>query len=171
MLTNCENLEVNSIRRNKSTNHLSIEAGAMSDVTLMDLVNSDIFSDIQGFLGLHELFKLRCVSREFKKYIDQELTRVKVLQLAAHKSRFMEAFMVLAEQCCQIENLNLNCNSWLTDDLLLKMLKQNTKTLQNLSLNYCDNVSPTALQPLIQCRKLKKLSLQSCSWLTGDYQL
>lgn len=150
---------------------MRIKAGAMSDVTLMDLVLSDVFSDIQGFLGLHELFKLRCVSRKFKDYINQELTKIKVLQLAAHSSGFVDAFMVLAGQCCHIEELNLSCNSWLTDDLLLKMLKRNTKTLQNLSLNYCDNVSPTALQPLIECRKLKKLSLQNCSWLTGDCHL
>lgn len=143
----------------------------MSDVTLMDLVHSDVFSDIQGFLGLHELFKLRCVSRKFKEYIDQELAKIKVLQLAAHSSGFIDAFRVLADQCCNIENLNLSCNNWLTDDLLLKILKRNTKTLQNVSLNYCENLSSTAIQPIIECRKLKKLNLQSCSWLTGDYHL
>lgn len=144
----------------------------MSDVTLMDLVHSDVFSDIQGFLGLHELFKLRCVSQKFKEYIDQELAKMKVLQLAAHNSGFIDAFRVLADHCYNIEILNLSCNNWLADDLLLKMLKRNTKTLQNVSfLNYCENLSSTAIQPIIECRKLKKLSVQSCSWLTGDYHL
>lgn len=142
----------------------------MTGVTLLDLVGADMFCEIQAYLGLEQFFNLRCVSKEFQRYIDQELAKKKILQLPSQDKRIINAFMVLCNKCCCVEKLNLSRNNWLTNELLLPMLTKNTKTLQSLSLNYCENLSSSALQPaIIECKKLKKLSLQHCLWLTGEY--
>lgn len=142
----------------------------MTEVTLLDLVGADMFCEIQAYLGLEEFFNLRCVSKDFQRYIDRELAKKKVIQLPSQDKRIINAFRVLCDKCCSVEKLNLSRSSWLTNELLLPMLAKNTETLQSLSLNYCENLSSTALQPvIIECKKLRKLSLQNSLWLTGEH--
>ncbi|CRK93835.1 CLUMA_CG007362, isoform A [Clunio marinus] len=139
----------------------------MSEVNLMDLVYSDTFCEIQCFLRISDLFTLRCVSKDLRNYIDNELIKLKRLTVPARNEKAITAFQVVSEKCENLETINLNRNEWLTDECLVKLLNKNSKTLVNLSLNNCVNLTSIVLQPvIISCRKLKKLSLQSCYWLT-----
>jgi hypothetical protein len=139
----------------------------MSEVNLIDLIDCDIFINVQKFLTLKDLFSLRCVNVKFKNYINCELGKLKRIDLPrAHPSAFF-SFQVLSERCNYLEKINLNKNEWLSDDLLLSLLQRNTETLTSLSLNDCNNLTAASIQPvIIRCKKLEKLSLQRNIWLT-----
>lgn len=138
----------------------------MSELNLLDLVYSDNFCDLQDYLNIKDLFSLRCVNTEFQEYIDKELIKLRKIQLPAKDEQVIDAFKVLCDKCRNLETINLNRNDWLTDELLIPLLNKNAKSLVNLSLNNCSNLSSVALHFIINCPKLKKLSLHNCYWLT-----
>lgn len=135
-------------------------------ITLLDLVFSDIFCDIQKYLHVNDLFTLRCVSVNFRDYIDKEIVNLKKIQFPTKDAKVMKSFKVLCKKCCNLETINLGRQEWLRDELLIPMLEKNTKSLVSLNLNNCPNLSSVSLHFIINCNKLKKLSLQNCLWLT-----
>lgn len=139
----------------------------MEQISLLDLVFSDLFCEIQTYLDIKDFFSLRCVSVDLHDYIDKEIAKMKKLVLPKCHENAVKPFKVLCEKCCHLEVINLSQNSWLSDDLLSKLLAANSKTLVNLNLNNCSKLTSVALQPaIIDCKILRKLSLQSCFWLT-----
>lgn len=139
----------------------------MGALNVLDLVYSDTFCGIQPYLKIKDLFSLRCVCVDFKNYVDDEISKIKKLILPKSHESVVNSINVLSEKCCKLEVINLNHNSWLTDELLKKFLEKNSKSLKSLTLNSCNNLSSVALQPaIIGCKLLQKLSLHSCSWLT-----
>lgn len=138
----------------------------MEQIGLLDLVSSDIFFEIQSYLHLDDFFRLRCVSVEFRDYLDKEIVKLKKIQFPTTDIKVIKSFKVLCEKCCFLETVNMNRQEWLRDDLLIPLLKKNTKTLMSLNLNDCPNLSSVSLHFIINCTKLKKLSLHNCFWLT-----
>lgn len=139
----------------------------MSEVTLLDLIFSDTFCDIQKFLSIKDLFTLRCVSTDFLNYIDIELKKLKNLQLPSQDDQAINPFRVLCNKCRMLETINLSNNKWLTDDLVEMILDRNAETLIKVNLNKCSSLTATVVQPvIIKGTKLRKISLQDCSWLT-----
>lgn len=138
----------------------------MADVNLLDLVHSDTFCEIQVYLGLKDLFVLRCVSKELRDYLDVEIVKLKSLRMIAKDVEVGNAFKFLCNKCYRLETINLSTNKWLNDEHLIPMLKNNGNTLKSLHLNNCPNLTSVALHSIIDCKKLKKLSLHNCYWLT-----
>lgn len=138
----------------------------MEELNLLDLVYSDTFCEIQNYLDIKDLFSLRCVNTELRQYIDKELIKLKKLQIPAKSEKFIDAYKILSGNCCKIEQINLNRNDWLTDELLIPLLSKNSRTLTSLRLNDCLSITSVALHFIIDCVKLKKLSLHNCYWLT-----
>ena len=138
----------------------------MDQLNLLDLVYSDTFCEIQKYLQIKDLFSLRCVNTEFREYINKELIKLKKIQIPAESEKAINAFKVLCEKCCNLETINLNKSDWLTDELLIPLLTNNAKSLISLSLNNCSNLTSVALHFIIDCAKLKKLSLHNCFWLS-----
>jgi hypothetical protein len=74
---------------------------------------------------------------------------------------------VLGSLCSQLEHLNFARCNWLTDDLLIPLLENNSKTLVEINLSGCDTITEKSIQPIIiESKKLKKLNLSKCYWLT-----
>ena len=139
----------------------------MGELNILDLVYSDTFCEIQSYLKIKDLFNLRCVCVDFKNYVDEEISKIKKLNLPKSHESVVNSIGVLSEKCCKLEVINLNNNSWLSDELLKTFLEKNSKSLKSLTLNSCNSLSSVALQPaIIGCKLLQKLSLRSCSWLT-----
>jgi hypothetical protein len=139
----------------------------MEGVNLLHLVYNDTFCDIQKYLDIKDLFNLRCTCVTFRDYIDVELSKLKKMILPKSHESIMTSFEVMCDKCSSLKVLNLNHNDWLTDEILSKILRKNSKTLKSLSLNSCNNLSSVGLQPaIIDCKQLRKLSLHSCYWLT-----
>lgn len=79
----------------------------------------------------------------------------------------VDAFELLANNCNKLETLNLNRCLWLDDEHVIKIIKRNSLSLRDVNLSNCRNLTAIALQPLIiECKTLKKLSLQNNNWLT-----
>lgn len=139
----------------------------MTDVNLIDLIDCDIFINVQKFLHLKDLFNLRCVNQQLRSYIDSELIKLKRIELPKANSSAHFTLQVLSEKCKNLERINLNKNDWLCDDLLSTLLHGNTESLTSLSLNECNNLTAASIHPcIIKCKKLEKLSLQRTMWLT-----
>lgn len=140
----------------------------MSEVTLLDLMFSDLFCEIQDYLSIYDLFNLRCVCSDFRSYIDKELRTKKTLKLQSQDERAEESFKVLSDKCCSLEIINLSRNVWLRDDMLMPMLDKNAKSIVSLNLNECTNLTSVALQPvIIGCKNIRKLSLQNFNLTVG----
>lgn len=137
-------------------------------VNLIDIVQCDIFDNVKKYLTLKDFFNLRCVNSFFKEYIDSELTKLRKLSIPNSHSSVINAFPVLIENCRNLSEINFNMNEWINDEILKLILENNQSTLIDLNLNGCNNIKEAScIQPvIISCKKLGKLSLQKCSWLT-----
>lgn len=143
----------------------------MEQINLLDLVHCDTFYKIQRYLLINDWFNLRCVSVEFRDYIDKEIVKLKKIQFSTKdenviNSGSLQRFRVLSDKCCNVETVNMSRQEWLRDELLIPLLQKNTKSLESLNLNNCHNLSSVSLHFIIDCTKLRKLSLHNCFWLT-----
>jgi Leucine Rich repeat len=139
----------------------------MDDINILDLVSSDIFCEIQKYLGLKDLFSLRAACKDIKFYIDNELRKCKKLILPNRGERVKSPFKVLSENCSNLNTINLSRNQWIDDEMLMPLLEKNARTLESLNLSDCSNLTSVALQPvIINCSRLKKLNLHNCFFLT-----
>lgn len=138
----------------------------MSEINLLDLVLSDIIYEIQQFLRIEDYFSLRCASRVFKNYIDNELIHLSSLELSSADQRFKKSFKILCEKCCRLKIIDLSENDWLTDKLTLQLLSQNANTITTLNLSNCTKLTADVLRSLAACKNLRKLRLQNCNWMT-----
>lgn len=87
--------------------------------------------------------------------------------MAGCDERVIEPLKVLGTLCQNLEVINFARCSWITDDLLIPLLEKNSKTLIEINLSSCDNITQKSLQPIIiESKKLKKLNLSKCFWLT-----
>lgn len=119
------------------------------------------------FLTLKDLFQLRCVSSTFRDYVDDELSVLKEINLAGYERNLAEPVRVLGTLCKSLTLLNFARCSWLTDDLLIPLLESNSKTLVEINLSGCENLTEKSIQPIIiESKKLRKLNLSKCFWLT-----
>lgn len=144
----------------------------MSQVTLLDLLLSDVFREVQKFLSIEDLFCVRCLSSSFRDYVDTEFRSLKAIRLPNQNKDVRIALQILIDICGHLEELNLSENDWLSDDLIMPLLKINSKTLKSVKLNRCNSLSPVAIPPLlVDCKNLKKLELRNCDWLTGKHCL
>lgn len=152
----------------KSVEKLNMNNFFDESVNLMDLVQSDIFNHVQKYLKIKDYFNLRCVNPFLKNYIDSELRKLKQLLIPNCHPSITNALPVLIELCRNLSDINLNRNGWVDDKILMPLLRNNHATLTTLNLNGCNNIKEAAcIQPvIISCKKLKKLSLQKCCWLT-----
>lgn len=139
----------------------------MEQITLLDLVFSDTFCEVQSFLKIQDFFNLRCVCVDLYNYVNKEITKLKKLVIPKYNEKTINPFKVLCDKCCNLEEINLSQNAWLDNELLSKILSRNSKTLRSLNLRGCPNLTSVALQPvIIECKNLRKLNLHSCLWLT-----
>lgn len=82
----------------------------------------------------------------------------------------MEPLRVLGTLCNRLEYLNFARCIWLTDDLLIPLLENNSKTLVEINLSGCDSLTEKSIQPIIiESKNLKKVNLSKCSWLTVGF--
>jgi len=162
----------------------------MTQLNLLDLIYSDIFCEIQKvnsnclikslikkyillqFLSLKDFFNLRCVNATLHHYIDHELEFIKQINYAGQDERAIDAFEVLKERCKHLQIFNISNCQWMTNELLIPILQNNSESLVNINLSYCGHITELSLHPIIiHCKKLKKLILSNCYWLTiGSFE-
>jgi hypothetical protein len=117
---------------------------------------------------LKDFFNLRCVNTTLRDYIDNELIYIKRIDLPGIKEDISESFRVLSDKCVNLKYLNLSRSNWITNDLILPLLEQNTESLIGINLSYCGNLSSKALHPVYTfCKNLRNLNLSNCYFLTS----
>lgn len=150
---------INSLSSSDHTTNLTIFHIPWEDI---------LFQKVIPLLSLKDLFNLRCCSKISKELVDMSFQNLEEICFSGNNTKNIHlAFKVLANNCIKLKILNLAKCLWLTDDLLIPLLKNN-KNLKFVNLNECTSVSAIALQPIIiDCRELKVLKLSKCQWLTA----
>lgn len=141
-------------------------------VTLIHFIERDIFSHVQKYLKLKDLFVLRCVNSIMKNYIDDELRKLKKLIIPNAHESMKNAFPVLLDNCKSLVEINLNKNLWIDDQSLTTLLVNNHSTLVTLKLNGCQNIqNTTCIQPvIISCKKLTTLAISGWPLSIGSIE-
>lgn len=74
-------------------------------------------------------------------------------------------FRILTRNATNLRVLNLSGCSWLNDDSLRSVIRNNT-SLDELDLSYCFNCSAAIFQILtVNCPNITSLSLRGCNWV------
>lgn len=139
--------------------------------TLFDIPWDDVlFQYILPLLPVQTLFQLRRVCKTSLHMIKEYFSQTKAINIARIGGKVTaNAFHILTDENTNLVHLNLrNSKAWLTDDLLIPVLKCNPR-LQSLDLTNCTSVSNVVLQCVaVSCLGLKKLILRDCVWLSPE---
>ncbi|XP_017851539.2 F-box/LRR-repeat protein 15 [Drosophila busckii] len=139
------------------------------EVNLFDISWEDVLIPyVASHLSLKDLFNLRCCSTTGQRFMEDALAKRQELVLSGNNSKnIAQCFKVVARCCQRLEQLHLARCKWLTDRLLLPLLKNNKERLSSVNLNECVNITALSLQPIIvECKQLRVLKLSKCHWLT-----
>ncbi|KAL4240990.1 F-box/LRR-repeat protein 15 [Mactra antiquata] len=153
--------------------HAPGESGDMMEpsVTLFDVPWDDvIFQYILPLLPVQTLFQLRRVSTISLLMIKDYFSQTKEINIARIAGKVTpKAFQILTCDNESLIRLNLrNSKDWLTDELLIPVLKCNPK-LQLLDLTNCTSVTNAVLQTTASfCTGIQKLLLRDCVWLSPE---
>jgi hypothetical protein len=143
----------------------------MSSTTLFDVPWDDVlFQYILPLLPVQTLFQLRRVCTTSLLMIKEYFSQSKEINIARIAGKVTaKAFHILTDENTNLLRLNLrNSKGWLSDELLIPVLKCNPK-LQLLDLTNCTSVSNAVLQcAAVHCPGLKKLMLRDCVWLSPE---
>ena len=144
---------------------------AVSSLRLLDLPWEQVLcKHLLPCLPLKDLFRLRCVSQEFRNLVDCHFSlafTVNTTLCAVTFSRI--AFDVLTRRNCCLKELVL-CNSrdWLSDEALIAVLQSNNN-LRSVNLSNCLSLSNSALYTVgAHCPNLRVLCLRGCVWVSSS---
>lgn len=139
--------------------------------TLFDIPWDDVlFQYILPLLPLQTLFQLRRVCTTSLQMIKEYFSKTKDINIARIGGKVTaDAFHILTHENTNLVRLNLrNSKAWLTDALLIPVLKCNSR-LQLLDLTNCTSVTNAVLQCVaVNCSGLRKLILRDCVWLSPE---
>ena len=127
-----------------------------------------LFRSIFPCLSLTTLFRLRQVNSQYKQCVEEYFSQCHKVNLCRVSVRFtITAFNILTKDNSQIRTLILrNSKSWLSDDLLIPVLKNNNK-LQKIDLTNCTSLSNRSIQGMASnCPDLRELLLRDCHSLS-----
>lgn len=95
------------------------------------------------------------------------MSLLKDINIAGCDERLIEPFKVLSNLCEKVESLNIARCLWMTDDILLPLIERNYHSISSLNVSGSENITEKSLQPIIiGSKKLKKLNLSKCFWLS-----
>ncbi|XP_045211718.2 F-box/LRR-repeat protein 15-like [Mercenaria mercenaria] len=138
---------------------------------LFDIPWDDVlFQYILPLLPVQTLFQLRRVCKTSLLMIKDYLSQTKEINIARIAGKVTTtAFHILTDENTNLLRLNLrNSKGWLSDELLMPVLKCNPR-LQLLDLTNCTSVTNAVLQCVaVNCSGLQKLILRDCVWLSPE---
>lgn len=129
-----------------------------------------VFPHIFPCFTIPQLFQLRKVCIFFREACDSYFSWQRTLDCSRISSRLTSnAFMLMTKSNSCLRTLVLkNCKSWLSDDVLVELLKRNTR-LCELDLTACSSLTNLALFTLAEFNPdLKVLKLRECRWVSSD---
>ncbi|XP_055711117.1 uncharacterized protein LOC129806499 [Phlebotomus papatasi] len=145
--------------------------------SILDLPEHFFLEYLSKYLEIPELFNFRCCSRMCRDLVDQILGRRKRLYIQRKnilddnkEDRREISFRVIAQKCKMLREIHLINLFWLTDDLLLELLNNNTE-LEVLILHWCFEITTRGLHPLaVKCKKLHTLHIADVRVCDGFLQ-
>ena len=129
-----------------------------------------VFLHIFPHFTIPQLFKFRRVCRFCRDACDSYFAWQRTLDCSRVSSRLTSsAFTLMTKSNSCLRTLVLkNCKSWLCDDVLVEILKRNTR-LYELDLTACSSLTNLTLFTLADFNPgLKVLKLRECRWVSSD---
>ncbi|XP_055711120.1 F-box/LRR-repeat protein 15-like [Phlebotomus papatasi] len=141
--------------------------------SILDLPEDFFLEYLSKYLEIPELFNFRCCSRMCRDLVDQMLTRRKRLCIeedSTQNNKWETSFRVISRKCRMLREIHLIGLPWLTEDLLLEFLNNNTE-LEIFSHHLCFKITSSGLHPLaVNCKKLHTLHLSGLAVCDGFLQ-
>lgn len=144
----------------------------MSALQFGDILGmTDVALHILEYLGLKDLYILRCVSREIKSGVDHTLIPFLTKIDLGNKFNLSHIFLEsLLPNCSRLQVLILRNYLPITDSQLHVLLENNRRCLRMILFSNLEGINLTAacLQPVLldQCPRLHTLQLCNVNWLT-----
>lgn len=144
----------------------------MFDRSLCDLLSiTDVALHILPYLGLKELFVLRCANRGIQNCVDNDLlSHVKKLNLCKISAVPPLLISRILPNCVRLQEIQLRNYLPIDDDQLQLLLKANRSSLRKIALTFLHGINLTAagVQPILldKCPRLHTLTISKCNWLT-----
>ena len=137
-------------------------------VHLLDLPVSDILHQhIFRRLPLSSLFQLRATCTALHDSVAEFFTTAKKIDLTYVPPKFgVKAFQIISKDAYNVRELIVrNSKDWMTDDVLVPVIKNNTY-LEKVDLTNCTSLNHLSVVNLIGCNELRELYFRECVWLS-----
>lgn len=144
----------------------------MYERTFCDLLSiTDIALHILPYLGLKDLFVLRCVSREITDHVDDILLpHLQKLNLCKITSVPPILISRLLPNCRRLHEIQLRNYLPIDEDQLQYLIRANKSHLRKIRFTFLHGINLTAasIQPILldKCPRLHSLTISKCNWLT-----
>eukprot|EP00092_Neocalanus_flemingeri_P012986 GFUD01013996.1.p1 GENE.GFUD01013996.1~~GFUD01013996.1.p1 ORF type:complete len:390 (+),score=72.30 GFUD01013996.1:80-1249(+) len=142
----------------------------VTTTSLDSLPAEDVFFEhIFPRLEAADWISLLNTNRAMNSMTSSFLSINKVLSIARPLSTISPSmFKALTENATNLRTLNLSRCSWITDELLRPVLRNNNK-LVCIDLSHCNECSEGILQVLtVQCPNISRLILRECKWVVPE---
>lgn len=127
-----------------------------------------IFKYILPRLEPHDWISLLSTSKLMNGITSSFLFGNKTMSIASLSTITMISFKILTEDALNLRILSLSGCSWMTDQLLMPVLKNNSR-LNCIDLSQCNGCTEGILQILtVQCPYITHLVLRQCKWVVPD---
>lgn len=156
-----------------STNELSEDTDEASEekLTFLDIPWEDvIFKYIMPCLPLQTKFQLRRVSKQCLEMITLYFSVSRAVNTCRIANKMTAgALSIMTKDNVGLHDLVLrNSKDWLTDSVLIPVLKRNQK-LQRLDISNCSFVTNSSLQVLgVNCQNVRTVCLTDCHWVSVE---
>ncbi|XP_062594412.1 F-box/LRR-repeat protein 15-like [Saccostrea cucullata] len=142
-----------------------------NELTFLDIPWEDVvFKYIMPCLPLQTKFQMRRVSKQWLEMVTLYFSVNKTVNTCRIANKMtVGALSIMTRNNSSLQDLVLrNSKDWLTDPVLMPVLKQNPK-LQRLDISNCSFVTNSSLQVLgVNCQNVRVVSLSECHWVSVD---
>ncbi|XP_022101499.1 F-box/LRR-repeat protein 15-like [Acanthaster planci] len=140
-------------------------------INLIDLPWEDVLiSRILPHLSIIDIFRLRSLSRDFCDLVQSYFQHQISFDLTGITHRVtVDAFKIATNDTKNLQKLVVtSCKSWLTDALLVPIIKRNWR-LRYIDLSGCSGLSCLTINMIGgACPELRTILLRECHWISSS---
>jgi hypothetical protein len=143
--------------------------GIFHNCSLLNLPIEDvIFAHILPKLEPTDWISLRSSSHQLHTLITNFISVNKVLTISKLATLTSRSFQLLTCNSNKLRHLDLHGCSWVTDDILRPVLRNNPKLI-SIDLSDCNNCTEGVLHTItMMCLAISKLRLRGCNWVNAS---